>query len=56
MGTVSVRLFSDGIPEGTRNIVMFAAAVGAKKEQPEKWRERLEEINVKYCTPSAACV
>ena len=44
-------MFSQGIPEGTRNTVMFAAAVGAKKEQPEKWRERLEEINVKYCTP-----
>ena len=44
-------MFSQGIPEGTRNTVMFAAAVGAKKEQPEKWRERLEEINVKYCAP-----
>lgn len=30
---------------------MFAAAVACKKEQPDNWRQRLEEINMKYCTP-----
>ena len=30
---------------------MFAAAVGAKKERRGELEERLEEINVKYCTP-----
>ena len=44
-------MFAQGIPEGTRNTVMFAAAVGCKKEQPEKWKERLEEINNKYASP-----
>ncbi len=45
-------MFGQGIPEGTRNTVMFAAAVGCKKEQPERWKARLEEINNKFCTPS----
>ena len=45
-------MFGQGIPEGTRNTVMFAAAVGCKKEQPDNWKARLEEINSKYCTPS----
>jgi len=45
-------MFSQGIPEGTRNTVMFAAAVGAKKEKPGDWKARLEEINHKYCSPS----
>ena len=46
-------MFGQGIPEGTRNTVMFAAAVGCKKEQPENWKSRLEEINNKFCKPSA---
>ncbi len=44
-------MFGQGIPEGTRNTVMFAAAVACKKEKPESWKQRLEEINMKYCTP-----
>ena len=44
-------MFGQGIPEGTRNTVMFAAAVGCKKEQPDNWKSRLEEINNKFCTP-----
>lgn len=45
-------MFGQGIPEGTRNTVMFAAAVGCKKEQPENWKARLEEINNKFANPS----
>lgn len=45
-------MFSDGVPEGTRNTVMFAACVACKKEQPESWKSRLEEINTKYVQPS----
>ena len=41
-------MFGQGIPEGTRNTVMFAAAVGCKKEQPDNWKSRLEEINNKF--------
>lgn len=44
-------MFAQGIPEGTRNTVMFATAVGCKKEQPETWKQRLEEINNKFGTP-----
>ena len=43
-------MFGQGIPEGTRNTVMFAAAVGCKKEQPDNWKSRLEEIINKFCT------
>jgi len=45
-------MFGQGIPEGTRNTVMFAAAVGCKKEQPENWKARLEEINTKFANPA----
>lgn len=45
-------MFGQGIPEGTRNTVMFAAAVGCKKESPDNWKQRLEQINQKFCTPS----
>lgn len=45
-------IFSQGVPEGTRNTVMFATCVGCKKEQVETWKQRLEEINTKYCKPS----
>mgnify|MGYP001095735184 FL=1 len=45
-------MFGQGIPEGTRNTVMFAAAVGCKKEQPENWKARLEEINSKFANPA----
>ena len=46
-------MFGQGIPEGTRNTaIMFAAAVGCKKESPDNWKQRLEEINQKFCTPS----
>ena len=44
-------MFGRGFPKSTRNTVMFAAAVGCKKEQPDNWKARLE-INSKYCTPS----
>ena len=44
-------LFSDGVPEGTRNTVMFGACVGCKKEQPENWRSRLEELNINHVSP-----
>ena len=44
-------MFGQGIPEGTRNTVMFAAAVGCKKEQPETWKQRLEEINQRFANP-----
>jgi len=45
-------MFGQGIPEGTRNTVMFAAAVGCKKEQSENWKARLEEINTKFANPA----
>ena len=44
-------LFSDGVPEGTRNTVMFGTCVACKKEQPENWKARLEEINTKHVDP-----
>lgn len=44
-------MFSDGVPEGTRNIVMFGTAIACKKEQPENWKSRLEEINIAHVQP-----
>lgn len=44
-------LFSDGVPEGTRNTVMFGAVVGCKKANPEGWKEMHEELNRRFVEP-----
>ena len=44
-------LFSDGVPEGTRNTVMFGAAVGCKKADPENWKVAHEELNRRFVDP-----
>ena len=44
-------MFGQGVPEGTRNTVMFATAVACKKEKPDDWKRRLEEINNRISSP-----
>lgn len=45
------RLASQGGITGTRNICMFNFAVAAKKQMPDAWRERLEQLNGAHCSP-----
>lgn len=42
---------SNGIPEGTRNKVMFNVGTYLKKKYPEDWKAHFEEVNQKHCTP-----
>ena len=42
---------SNGIPEGTRNKVMFNVGTYLRKKYPEDWKKHLEEVNQKHCTP-----
>jgi hypothetical protein len=42
---------NNGIPEGTRNKVMFNVGTYLKMKYPEAWKSHLEEINQKHCTP-----
>ena len=42
---------TQGIPEGTRNKVMFNVGNYLKKKHPEDWKQHFEEVNVKHCTP-----
>ena len=40
-----------GIPEGTRNKVMFNVGNYLKKKFPEEWKIEFEDVNQKHCTP-----
>jgi len=40
-----------GIPEGTRNNVMFNCGIYVKRKFPDSWKEKLEEMNQKHCLP-----
>ena len=40
-----------GIPEGTRNKVMFNCAMYLKRKFPDSWKQKHEEMNQKHCTP-----
>ena len=43
--------FTMGIPEGTRNKVMFNGGLYLKQKFPDNWKEKHEELNQKYCLP-----
>ena len=45
-------MFATSVPDGTRNKVMFHAAVTAKMMHPDSWETTLEKWNQKYCKPS----
>mgnify|MGYP001459361361 CR=1 FL=1 len=45
-------MFATSVPDGTRNKVMFHAAVAAKMMHPDTWEQTLEKWNQKYCKPS----
>ena len=45
-------MFATSVPDGTRNKVMFHAAVTAKMMYPDNWKATLEKWNQKYCKPS----
>jgi hypothetical protein len=45
-------MFATSVPNGTRNKVMFHAAVTAKMMHPDTWEQVLEKWNQKYCKPS----
>jgi hypothetical protein len=42
---------NNGIPEGTRNKVMFNVGNYLKKKYPEEWKTEFEDVNQKHCTP-----
>ena len=43
--------FAMGIPEGTRNNVMFNGGIYLKMKFPDSWKEKFEEMNQKNCIP-----
>ena len=43
--------FSMGIPEGTRNKVMFNGGLYLKRKYPDSWKDKHEELNQKHCIP-----
>jgi hypothetical protein len=45
-------MFATSVPSGTRNKVMFHAAVTAKMMHSDTWDQTLEKWNQKYCKPS----
>lgn len=45
-------MFATCVPDGTRNKVMFHAAVTAKMMYPDAWEQALERWNQKYCVPA----
>lgn len=47
-------LVSIGLPEGTRNNVLFNLGVYAKKAYPENWEKYVEDYNQKFCHPPVA--
>tara|TARA_R110002020_G_scaffold4445_3_gene19428 strand:- start:1712 stop:3238 length:1527 start_codon:yes stop_codon:yes gene_type:complete len=40
-----------GVPEGTRNTVLFNVCTYCQKKSPDKWAEMFDELNQKYSTP-----
>tara|TARA_R110000823_G_scaffold9190_8_gene32272 strand:- start:1433 stop:2977 length:1545 start_codon:yes stop_codon:yes gene_type:complete len=41
-----------GIPEGTRNKVMFNCGIYLKRKFPDSWKGKMEEMNQKHCLPA----
>lgn len=44
-------IMAEGIPEGTRNIVMYNMAVYLKKAYADLWESEFEKYNQRYCDP-----